>query len=535
MIIFIIKCVSIAVTSSFSFDGAVNVQISQNLAKTFQYKTNYATNFGINYSGRLFDQTITLGLPVTLPVAIIFRYFSESFTAGLIINAIYLIFLALAIIYYLKICLKLNNYLVLLAIILLYGTPNLFGYGFGLYGEIPMLFYLILVLIFLHKHEDSSKTKFLFLAGVFLGVGYLTKTIILICVPALILAITFDFFIKRHLTIRKLKDVKLFFQDYAMLPVGFSIPVFVFELYKLISIGATNYLSWWKDQLMNILYYGGVKQGSSVTNGVLVKFLSHLDVLCTFKGINKPIIIGLLTILLLLFFVILFYGIYIYYTNQRPGKSEKLLFSNDNLVLITVTLSYFGWWLFITDFTWERYIFNGYILLEICLVVFVSFAVIYGQKLVPKKRKVSYMLLTLSMVIYISLLLVGSIINIYHSKDYLISFEDTAEKKAVLKAGDYIRNLPESAEIFGYGWWQAPVVAFASGRTFENIYDHPELLDARSLTDKYLVVDLYAYYLDPPKGHNILDQYDYQLVFSQENEKIFIYILNNKFDNPPVK
>jgi hypothetical protein len=528
MLLFIIKCVSVALTSAFNFDGAIFAQISQNLAKNFQYKTNYVANYGIHYTGRLFDQIITTGLPVTLPVAILFRFFGESFAAGLIVNAIYLILLAFAIIYYLKKCLKLNNFFVLLAILLLYGTPSLFAYSFGLWGEIPMLFYLMLVLIYLHKHDDTSRSKFLFMAGLFLGLGYLTKTFILICVPALILAATFDFTVKRHLTLRVWAGVKRFFQEYTMFPAGFFVPVVVFELYKLISLGITDYLSWWKDQWMYILDHGGTKQGLSDTSGIFAKFITHLGILSSFEGIREPIIVFLLVVLLLVFFAILSYGIYYFWTKQRPGESEKILFSNDILVLITTTLLHFGWWLLITDYTWERYIFIGYILLEIWLVVIVSLLAKYGQKLVPKTRKVPYIIYRLFLVGIISFLLVGSGVNIIRTKNYLISFEDTAEKTAVLKAGQYIRNLSESAKIFGYGWWQAPVEAFTSGRTFDNLFNNNEMRNPGPLDEEYFIVDFFAYYLDGGAYKNILGQYDNQLVFSQDQEKIFIYKLNSR-------
>lgn len=535
IVLFMIKCVSVALTSAFSFDGAVFAQVSQNLANKFQYRTNYVANYGIHYTGRLFDQTITTGLPVTLPVAMLFRLFGESFAAGLIVNSTYLILMAFAIIYYLKKSLKLSNFLVLLAIILLYGTPNLYGYGFGLWGEIPMFFYFLLVLIYLHKHEVTSKSRFLFWAGLFFGVGYLTKTYILICAPALFFAATFDYLVKRQLTLRALAGVKRFFQEYGMFPTGFFVPVLVFELFKLISLGIADYLSWWKDQLYYIMDHGGVQQGLSGINRIFTKFTTHLEILSSFKGIPGPIIVLLLGLLLLAFFYILSYGISLFWMKQRPVESENILFSNDILVLITATLSHFGWWLLITDYTWERYIFIGYILLEIWLVVLFSLLAKYTQKFISKTRKTSYVLYRLFYVGFICLLLVGSSLNIINKKEYLISFEDTAEKTAILKAGQYIRNLPDSAEVFGYGWWQAPVVAFASGKTFENIFNHSEMMNFGPLTEKYFVIDLYAFLLDPTVRQNILDQYDNQLVFSQEQAKIYIYKLKNRAGNPPVK
>ena len=522
MLLFMIKCVSVALTSAFNFDGAIFAQIAQNLAKNFEYATNY--------QGKLFDPIITTGIPVTLPVAICFLFFGESFTAGLIVNAIYLILVAFAIIYYLKKCLRLNNFLILLAIILLYGTPGLFTYGFGLFGEIPMFLYFMLAVISLHKYDDTSRSKFLFWAGLFLGLSFLTKTVILICVPALIFAAVFNFIVNKKLTLRIQIGVKRFFQEYMLMPAGFLVPVFVFELYKLFSLGIAVYLQSWKDQWITILERAGVKQGVLDTHGFLAKFTDRLDKLSSFMGISKIIIVFLLVVLLISFFAVLSYGVYHFWKKQNPGKSEKILFSNDVLVLITVTLSYFGWWLVIVpaQTVWYRYIFIGYILLEICLVLIISLLVEYSRKLAPKTRKVPYILYRIFTVGYISLLLVGSGYNFILTKNYLISFKDTLDKTAVLEAGQYIRNLPENAKIFGYGWWQAPVVAFASGKTFDNLLRNSEMLNAGPVNEKYFVVDYFGYYLDSGVYQNILGQYDNQLVFSQDQGKIFIYKLNSR-------
>jgi hypothetical protein len=520
MILFIIKCVSIVLTTAFSFDGAIFAQISQNLEKHFEYATNY--------QGKLFDPLITTGIPVTLPVAILFLLFGESFAAGLIVNAIYLILLVFVISFYLKKCLKLNNFLILLTIIMLCGTWDLFIDGFGLYGEIPMFFYFMLAVIFLHKHEDTSKSKFLFWSGLFLGLSFLTKTVILICVPALIFAVTFDFMVKRGLTLRMQAGLKRFFQDYMMLPAGFLVPVFVFELYKLISLGIAVYIQMWKDQWIYVLERAGVKQGLPDTNGTFAKFITHLNIFSSFVGISKIIIVLMLVVLLISFLAILSYGIYHFWKKRLPEKTEKTLFSNDVLVMITVTLSYFGWWLIIvpTQTAWYRYIFIGYILLEICLVMIVSLLVKFGLTLAPKTRKIPYILYRVFIVGYISLLLVGAGYNFIHTKNYLISFKDSPDKTAVLEAGQYIRNLPKSARIYGYAYFQAPVVAFASGRTFDNLLSNSETLNAGPLNDKYFVVDFYAYYLDPDVYQNILGQYDNRLVFSQGKNSI--YQLNSR-------
>jgi len=522
MLLFSIKCVSIALTTTFSFDGAVETQSAQNLAKNFKYTTSY--------QGKLFDPIMKIGIPVILPEAILFYFFGESFASGLMVSAIYLILVAIAMIYYTKKCVRLNASLILLAIVMLFGIPNLFTYGFGLYGEIPTLFYLILLLIFLYKYEDTLRPKYLFWAGVSLGMGYLTKTVILICVPALLFAATFDFLVKRHLTLKNRCGVKRFIQEYLLLPAGFFVCVIIFELFRLISLGFPDYLQWWKDELRLTLLMAGVTQELSDTQGIIVKLIAHLNILASFWGIHKFVIVFLLGILLMAFTAILYKGTYNYRKRQRPGESEKKLFSSDILVLITVILSYFGWWLLIlpTQHAWERYIFNGYILLELCLVIGVSFLIQNGKRSISKQRKGLHILYWIFTLGYIGLLLVGAGYYFFNSQNYLISFKDSPEKTALLEARGYISNLPESAVIYGYDWWQAPVVAFASGKTFENLLSNFEMRNPGIFDDKYLIVDSYGYYLDAGASQNILEQYDHRLVFSREPMKLFIYKLNSR-------
>jgi hypothetical protein len=539
--LFVIKCISVALTDVFSFDGGMNVQVAQNLEKKLAYATNY--------EGKFFDQRLQTGFPVILPVAILFKIFGESFAAGLMVNAIYLILLAFAIIYYLKKCLKVNNFFVLLAIILLYGTPELFTLGFGLYGEIPMLFYLMLMLIQLNKYEDVSRPKFLFLAGLFLGVGYLTKTVILICVPALIFAVIFDFIFKKHATLGVWSKVNSFFKEYWMFPAGFLVPVLLFEIYKMISLGITTYLSWWQEQWFAILAQAGVRpggQGFEDTNGIFTKLTNHLWLLSTYTGISRPIIIFLLVIILLTFFGILAYSIFLFRAKQKLTESVKMFFSNEILVLIAVSLSYFGWWLLITPTqkAWYRRIIVGHILVEICLVVLVFFLWKSGHKLISGGRKTSSYLLRMLTLGLTILLTLGSGISYFQTKNYTISFENTAEKKAILTAGQYIRNLPENAEIFTYGWWQAPVVSFASGRIFDNI-SRILFTDITPglLTEKYFIVDSYAYDLSKGRWQTALFPFDHTIVYSQEYDldksrwqsEFYPYISTLNFSQEPKK
>jgi hypothetical protein len=512
---FVVKCISMALTSAFSFDGAVFAQISQSLVRNSTYSTTY--------QGKLFDPIITTGIPVTLPAAIGFKFFGETFAAGLMISAIYLILTAFAIVYYLKQCVNLGNALVLLAAILVLGTPDLFIVGLGLYGEIPMLFYFVLFLIFLNKYERSAQKKNMFWAGFFLGLSYLTKTVILICIPAILLVAVFDFFIKRGLTLKSGSGQKRFFRGYILLAVGFAVPVFLFEIYRMISLGISASLHWWKDQFITVLQRAGVTTGVSDSLGMLGKISDRLERLSSYVGMSRTLIVFLLFILLISGFIVFLYGCSSYKNKQLPEAGGENFFSNDILVIIIVVLSYFGWWFMIvpTETTWFRYIFVGYILAEIWLVIISALLIKHLLHRWTRTNRLSFLLSRIIMAAWIGFLLVGSGISFFRLRDYQISFTDTPEKTSYLAEGKFIHDLPENAEIFGYGWWQAPVVAFTSGRTIENILTHPSLWTDGNLNDKYFVVDFYNYYLDPAGYKNILGQYDTQLVFSQGKNSIY--------------
>jgi hypothetical protein len=508
-------------TAGFSFDGGMNVQVAQNLVKNFKYAASYN---GIVE----FDPKIQTGLPVILPVAILFKLFGASFANGLIINAIYLFLLVLAIVYYLKYCANLNNFFVLLAISMFYGTPALFEYGFGLYGEIPTLFYFLVALIFLHKYERTSKSKFIFWAGVIIGLGYLTKTVILISIPAFVFVAIFDYLFKRRLSI------KSYVQQYVRLPLGFLIPVFVFEIYKLISLGFNVYFQWWHDQLRAILLQAGFKSGYVDTNGFFDKFITHLDLLSSYVKVNKTIIIFLLLLLLMSFMGILLYSIYTHWRKKKFVKGDTHLFSNNFLVLMTVTLSYFGWWLLITPTqkAFYRRIIDGSILLELCIVIMFSLLYMFSKKLVERSKKTPYKLYNASVITISMLLLATSAFGISRTKNYSISFNDTPAKASLLEAGEFINSLPPEAEFFGYGWWQAPNVAFASSRSFKDIQNSPEMDDAGPKNEKYFVVDQYAYSINPKGYKAILSKYDNQLVFSRNHILIYKLTFRSLFTYP---
>ena len=526
LLLIIIKSIAIALTTSFSYDGGNLVQVAQNLERNFSFASNYQTN----YQSVVFDPKITTGLPFLLPIAIVFRLFGQSFSSGLMVNAFYLVMVAIAILYYLKKCIQVNNSLIFLAILMFFITPKLFEFGFGLLGEIPMFFYMMMFFIFLHKYEVNSSSRYLFWAGLFWGLGYLTKTIILICVPAVIFTILFDFLLKKRLSIRNWANTKLFIKGYLLLPAGFIIPVIAFELFKLISLKPANYIQWWKSMLVNVTQFAGVRTGFSDTPNIIEKFVIHFNNLSSYTGLGKTILAFLLITLLVSFLFILSIGIHSNLPMQGKRETVNSITSNSGLVLVMVTLSYYGWWLIITptQIAWERYIFVAYILLEISLVFIIFLLGKYAAGIVTRTNRIPHTFMNIFIIGLFVFLFAGSISRLIQAKNYQWSFKNTSEKIAIIKAGEYIHNLPENAEIFGYYWWHAPVVGFTSGRIFKDLLTDTKMRIPGILNEKYFIEDTAAYYLDSGEYRYILNQYDYSLVYTDPDWKISIYKLNKR-------
>ncbi len=512
IILFTVKCISTALTNRFSFDGAMNVQVAQNLSKSHSYATSYN---GLHW----FDQRVQTGITVTLPVAIFFSLFGESFESGLFINAIYMVLLILAIIYYLKMCLGVSNLFILLAVIVIYGAPEIFKLGFGLIGELPALFFFFLSLICLHKFYKSSKKILLLFSGLAIGLGFLTKTVILISIPAFLLVAVLD---NIQFTPQKIKALVT---NIGLFGLGLLAPVTVFELYKFRKLGQESYLLWWQNELGSIFKQAGVAEGFKDTAGIFPKFLRHLEILSTSIFVHQ-IIIFILFLLLLIFTCIMLWNTYIRRKDSSKSGWEENLFPKDFLVLVIVALSYLVWWLFITptEKAWYRRVFDGLILFEVGLLISIHFSNKYFQ---INKRLSTKLSSINSEILYPSIAIILLTATLFSTKfvDGLdISFTNLESKTRLLEVGDFIKKLPQESEYFGIGWWQSPNIAFISGENLKDISQTKEMHISGPLHEKYLLVDLHIQELDPRSYESVLDLYDYQLVFS--NGDNLVYKLN---------
>ena len=178
-----------------SFDGAMNLQVPINLIKNGKYATNYdnLTEFA---------SRIQTGVPLLLPIALLFLIFDISSFTSQIPNAVYLLSLAFLIFLYSKKIL--NTWFAMLGVMMFICTPYLYTYGLGIYGEIPALFFLITAIFLFHLIEGQPQRSVLLsiLTGISFGLAYLTKTVILIAVPSFFFTMLLDMLVIKRIRIK---------------------------------------------------------------------------------------------------------------------------------------------------------------------------------------------------------------------------------------------------------------------------------------------------------------------------------------------
>jgi hypothetical protein len=522
--LFSAKCVLTAMTSAFSFDGGITIQAAQNMAKHFRFATSYFTGYN-DFCGAL-----TTGLPVVAPIALLFKISGESFSAGLLVNALYMILLFLAVAYYIKYCLKLNNFFVLLALLLFYGTKDMFDLGFGIYGEIPMCFYILAGAAFVHKYSESGDKKNLFIAGIFIGLGFITKIVTLIIVPALIFAAAWDYF-----AVNRNNKAKAALTEYAGFICGFLIPAVVVEIYKLCMLGFGGFINWWTGMANGVSIQGGIMKYGRMTEtyGIFLKYNRHLDLLAKYKSIDRTLIIVLLYLLVIVFIGLLYYS-FKYLKKKNAQKEGAPVYSKSMIMIMALTLTYFIWWILIapTGRAWYRRIITGVIFYKICLVYMAHLGYVLIKKYTGKLPGAGRQLAMTAAYIAFMMLIAVSAWRVIDIKNNELPLYNTGEKDGVLEAANFIKALPPEAQIYGFAWWQAPNIAFASGKVFKNIMNDAGMETLGPKHEKYLVVDKPAMINERDCIVKLAEDYENKLVFSNSEARLYRLDKRMKVSHP---
>lgn len=459
-----------------SFDGGLNLQIPYNLLVNGTYSTMYD-------GGVMFDEHIQTGAPVLIPVYFIYLIFGVGATQSLVINGLYL-FVTYIIIYKIGVELKIEKWLLLMLEAAICITPYVSAseYGIGAYGEVPTLFWFLMSIYMFQQGEKSEKKRYFFFGGLCYGLAFLTKIVILIAVPAIVLALLSKWKIEKKIT----------FQHCLLWVGGCIVPILAFEVYKITQLGLIQYIDIQKQVIYAVMQQSGVVSDYSDTVGIIDKFIYHIQTFCSQFRIN-------ILILLIILCVNLVYLIY------RVIKNRKLEYRD---TIILVAFSYFGWWLLITptEKAWARRILIGVLLME-----FVTVFVI--DMLYKKYFNKYFKLLIIGIIIMLSIIAGQKIVKI-----------SDEEKQDTLEAVEFIKKYKEQnpeTVICGGDWWSAPVMQVLTGIPFSDI---------NNVDDGYenliFVEDKYAHQL--ADMDTLLEAYEYETIYSNERTPIYIYIITNK-------
>lgn len=474
--------------TTLHFDGAMNYQISQNLALDGEYRSNYV-DYGYNgLTETWFDHKIQTAGSVMFFTTVINWILGCDPINMQYVTVLHLFFLSIVLYVYLKRYLPgLESFLASLLVITL-TVQN----AYNGYGELSVaLFIFLSTVMFVHALEKRSNIM-CFSAGIILGIGYLTKTVCLISVPAFVLSFVMDFLV--HKKIRTIIP-------YIYLAVGMLFPVIVFEIYKLASLGLGNYVYWWEIEFSNILSESGASDGLGDTTTGIAKWYNNFKIYLSTYHVSAS------------FFIIMLLSVPV---SVMVMQKQKIAMDRSILIFYFVGLIYVIWWIFIVPAPrlWWRRAIIGHVFLLICVTTCIGKL---GSILPAKYRQLVNGMISV-------VLLAAIVAQIPSNMQY---FEDEIKNRdSIQLCANYLEELPDDAVFYGCDWWQNPQIAAEANCTIQNIEDYPDFYG-----DAYFITDHSVSLLAPDAIVEVMDEYNGELILSENGNSI--YKLSMEYPDTP--
>lgn len=306
---------------------------------------------------------------------------------------------------------------------------------YALLGEIPASLLIILAILIYYLHQTKL---YLFITGCFFSLAVQTKFISLIPFGVfLVFIIINNFFQNRKVGQPLFRSItRMLF--YILL--GFLIPIALFELWKFMTIGAANYLSWWTKY---IGYIFGL--GLKVDLSLAARLLERINIARQRFGIFLPAIFVIFAVI----------GLSI--------KKEKKLFSLFICCVSIVSILTIYWLLL--GLGWARYYIISLVIVIFCL----SIPYIYWK---PKKRHLwIYSIILIGLTVYNI-----KNINIGYPLKNVELFTPTENTLALQEVSQYLSDWIEYRPFYTEGWSNAADIEYImdSNLNFSTIYD-PDL------------------------------------------------------------
>ena len=333
--------------SAPGFDGAMNLQVAQNLSHGLGFSRQYITGQGgiVNYAKgtTLFPQEIqTSGAYIFLAAGLIKIFGASTFVFELP-NLIFLLVLLTAT------SIALRRWPIARIIgpaVVVFAVPSVTQTSLGGYGEYVVAALVIAAFVMFGAIATGGRRPLwtLFGASVLVGLALTVKTVAFFALPAFVVGLI-------GLVLARPGGARAAFNRWLVVPislVGGALPFAAVELQRFVSLGSfAAYRTYWHKQFKAAGSQAGVSgtgQGSAATDKThgLHKIADHFHLLSVATGINSVVLlIALVTPFLALVGLFLYRGMSWRDWLAKPGALLSIM-------LASYAGLYFVWWLAVT-------------------------------------------------------------------------------------------------------------------------------------------------------------------------------------------
>ena len=444
-----------AMVTGPSFDGAMNLQVAENLSNGWGY---------VRFYGELVEfpfEIQTSGAYIFLAAA-----FIKVFGGGTFVYELpNLLFLGLLLV---SVSHGLRNWPVLRTIgpfIVLFATPGMVENSMKGYGEYVVAALVIAAFVMIGAAAAGARRPVPLVCSAFAlaGVALTVKIIALLALPVLLLGLVGVALARPAVRRSRLAAAVL----------CTAVPLILVELHRLISLGPADYVSYWTHLLGFVGAQAGVSQAAGVKPdsgvGRVQKIADHVDLLSVATGIN-PV---LLLLTLGLPFVTL---IALFATRRLPWQRWLAL---PGTLLAVMLASYAGgyliWWLAITPTSkaWLRR-------LVIALVAIVFLALLLAglakdswnaRSTTAESNPRSLLARTgWTIVAVLAAVCLLPAVTTMSNQVRSVASADSSGINSVEQLAQSASSLAAAGNtLYGSGWWSAPVVALYGDVSMGNL------------------------------------------------------------------
>lgn len=437
---------------ALDYDGSYNATVAANIARYGEYRISYPTK-------TFFENKITTGELVLLPVALLYRIFGISqITSSIVVLVYSILFLVVSWLFVRNsigetpLCTLITSCLITLMTL----CDNLFEYvSTNLVGESACLFFSVIAFYCLLQFFKKKNNKYIFVAGVFVTALFLTKSSMIFIFISIIGLLIFETVIMH--TIQK--------KDFLCFGGGILVGWVVIDSYKFIQLrGIHNYLNWWINEWTNML---DQSSGMDMTKNMCDK----IDYLPSIMGCNKYVSLFVIAVPVFMYSV----RIIVRIIKKKDICSEQslpiLCMGVSGASLLVYFILFGGSGLFYA----RRHEVNE-LLIKVYIVYFIGSIIVKSYYYIENNKYSKVELRRLVASCFVVGIILFNLFPLNVAAEHLDSYiekEETQEYEAQLMKQflDEINELPKSAVLYCNGWWQEPQISLNLDREMISVYD----------------------------------------------------------------